>query len=160
MADDRMEQMLDVINEKYEDDFFRLAMHYAAEKEGNLLFEEIKELSKEPDNHPSQEHIKKFTKQLDTHLKKIVRTSRNRHFSKILNKAAVVMLALIVVFSAAMFTVNAFRVRVLNFLISIEPKYTSIQLDDNSDDSNRGQPIVNWTNAYVPTYVSLPFKGL
>lgn len=63
------------------------------------------------------------------------------------------MLALVVTFSAMMLTVQAFRIQVLNFLISIEPNYTSFQLKDNNDGQNNEQLIVNWTNAYVPTYI-------
>jgi hypothetical protein len=156
MADDRMEQMLNDINERYNDDLFRLAMQYAAEKEGKLFVEEMKH--REPECQPSQEQIKKFAKRLDTHLKRRMRASRSRHFARILNKAAVAMLALIVVFSVAMVTVDAFRVSVLNFLISIEPKYTSIQLDDKSDDLSNAQPIVDWNNAYVPTYIPAGYE--
>jgi len=50
-------------------------------------------------------------------------------------------------------TVQAFRIDVLNFLISIEPKYTSFQLNDNESAASSKSLVVNWTNAYVPTYI-------
>lgn len=152
MADNRMEQMLNDINERYDDDIFRLAVQYAAEKEGKLFVDEMKQINEEQESQPSQEQIKKFARYLDAHLKRRRRAGGNRRFSRILNKAAAVILAVIIVFSAAMVTVDAFRVSVLNFLISIESKYTSIQLNDNNNGMNE-QPAVDWTNAYVPTYV-------
>jgi len=52
-----------------------------------------------------------------------------------------------------MVTVQAFRLSVLNFLISIEPKYTSYELQDDDQSGDNEKLIVNWTNSYVPGYM-------
>lgn len=141
------------LNEQYEDALFRLVMNDAAEKEGRLFFEENERLKNDPENLPSQKKIDKFTRLVDSRLKTAGKKQRNHRASKIFTRAAAALLALVVMFSAMMLTVQAFRIQVLNFLISIEPKFTSFQLKDNSDNQNNGQLIVNWTNAYVPTYI-------
>ncbi len=48
---------------------------------------------------------------------------------------------------------EAVRVKVLNFFMDIHQKYTSFQLTDSNIASNNEKPIVNWSKAYVPTYI-------
>lgn len=141
------------LNEQYEDALFRLVMNDAAEKEGKLFFEENERLKDDPANLPSQKDVDRFAGLVDLHLKTAEKNRRNHRTSRIFTRAAAAMLALVVMFSAMMLTVRAFRIQVLNFLISIEPKFTSFQLKDSNDNQNNGQLIVNWTNAYVPTYI-------
>lgn len=141
------------LNEKYEDGLFRLIMNNAAEQEGKLLYEENERLKNGPEYLPSQEDIKRFAKLLDSQLKKTKKTPKIHRVLKILSKTAAALIAIIVIFSAMMLTVQGFRVRVLNFLISIEPKYTSFQLEDNNADQDNRKLTVNWTNTYVPTYI-------
>ncbi|MEA4894676.1 MAG: DUF4367 domain-containing protein [Oscillospiraceae bacterium] len=61
-------------------------------------------------------------------------------------------MTIVVLFSTMMLSVQAFRVKVLNFLISIESEYTSFKLED--DDQTTEKLIVDWKNAYVPTYIT------
>lgn len=141
------------LNEDYEVDLFHLIMNNVAEKEGKLLFEENERLKNDPEYMPSQEDIKKFAKLLDSHLRKAKHKRNILHFSKIINRAAVAMLAIIIIFSTVMVTVQEFRIHVLNFLINIESKYTSYRLSNiDENEQNRGRLALNWTNAYVPTY--------
>lgn len=143
-----------ILYDAYEDGFFRLVMNNVAEKEGKLLFDENEMLKGVPGSIPSEEDIKKFSQLLDFRLKK----SKHRHnaprFSKMINRATVAALAIIIVFSATMVTVQAFRIQVLNFLISIESKYTAYRLSGGDENNkNKAGLAVNWTNAYVPTYI-------
>lgn len=142
------------LNEEHEDSLFRLVMNNAAEKEGKLLFEENEQLKSNPDYLPSQEDTERFTGLLDSHLKKAKKFNKDRRLSRVLNKAAVVMLVVVIAFSTAMVTVQAFRIQVLNFLINMKPKYTSLQLTENDSNQTSEKMIVNWTNTYVPTYIS------
>lgn len=138
----------------YEDGMFRLVMNDVAIKEGKILYDENEMLKCLPASMPSQENIKRFSQLLDSHLEKAKRKHNALRFSKIINRAAVAALVIIVIFSAAMISVQAFRIKVLNFLISIEPKYTSYQLSGNDEnDKSKAGLAVSWTNAYVPTYV-------
>ncbi len=151
MANDN-EQMLNKINEDYTDNLFKLAVNDAFEKDGKLL--ETEPTNEASENQSSHEQFEKFTRLLDSHLKKAKPIRKIKLMPKILNKVAVAMLALVILFSTAMLTVDAFRIRVLNLLISTEPKYTSFQLEDNNgDEQDNDNAIVNLTNTYVPTYV-------
>lgn len=143
-----------ILNDTYEDGVFRLVMNNVAEKEGKLLYEENELLKSNPEYMPSQEEIKKFSRLLDSRLKKANQKHRSLRLSKMINKVAVAVLAITILFSTAMVTVQAFRVQVLNFLISVESKYTSYQLSGSKgNDKNNAGLTVSWTNAYVPTYV-------
>lgn len=70
-----------------------------------------------------------------------------------INRAAVIFLVLIITFSTAVVTVQAFRVKVMNFLIDIQPEYTSFQIKDNTSGSSGEKLTVNRTNTYLPTYI-------
>ena len=141
------------LNEEYEDGLFRLIMNDVAEKEGKRLFEENEQLKKDPANLPSSEDVKRFGKLLDSNTKSIKKYHVNCHVSKTFRKIAVAMITIIVIFHVLMVTVQAFRIRVMNFLISIEPKYTSIQLENAGGGQNDGRLLVNWANSYVPAYI-------
>lgn len=135
-----------------------MVINNVAEKEGKLLFEENEQLKSNPDYLPSQEDIEKFTRLLGSHLKKTKTFNKDRRLLRVLNKAAVVMLAVTIVFSIAMVTVQAFRIQVLNFLINMKPKYTSLQLKENDSNQINEKLIVNWTNAYVPSYIPAGYE--
>lgn len=139
--------------EEYEDSLFRLIMHSAAEKEGKLLLKEKDALQDDPSNKPSDQAMKKFERKLATYRKKSNAQKTTRIFHSIANKAAVFFLILIITFSTAMVTAQAFRVKVMNLLIDIQPEYTSFQIKDNASGSSGEKLTVNWTNTYLPTYV-------
>lgn len=147
----------DKIMEEYEDRLFELVMQDVAEKEGKMLLEEYESYKNDPEYMPSKESIVKFTKLLDQELKKSRKVKKKRSISRVMSKVAVAALAVIIVFSSAMLTIHAFRVQVLNFLINVESKYTSVRLGDDGDAGNQGLA-VSWTNAYVPTYVPVGFE--
>lgn len=139
--------------EEYEDSLFRLVMHSASEKEGKLLLEEKATLQGDSSNKPSAETIKRFEQKLASYRKKSNAQKRKRISLSIVNKAAVFFLVLILTFSTAMITAQAFRVKVMNFLIDIQPEYTSFQIKNNTSGSSGEKLTVNWTNTYLPTYV-------
>ena len=141
------------LNEEYEDRLFKLIMNHAAEKNGKLVDQDIEQLNGDPENLPSQADIKRFSRLLDIHLKKMENSQKKHRRPRLISRIAVALMVIMVVFCGMMLTVQAFRVQVLNFLISIEPKYTSLQLIDNDAGQSNGELIVNWTNAYVPTYI-------
>lgn len=139
--------------EEYEDSLFRLVMHDAAEKEGKLFLEEKEKLKNDPEYKPSPDEIKKFSRQLDTQLKKPKADATRQRVLKSLNRVAVAMLLVIVILFTTVASVQALRVRVLNFIMNIQPEYTSFHLKESDSASNGGSSIVNWTKAYVPTYI-------
>lgn len=139
------------LNELYEDGLFRLVMNDVAEKEGEILFEENERLKSDSENLPSQEDIDRFARRLNSHLKKTKKNQRNHSTSRKFTGVAVALLVLVIIFATMMLTVQALRIQVLYFLISIEPNY--LQLNVDSNDQDNGDWIVNWINAYVPMYI-------
>ena len=144
--------------EEYEDSLFRLIMNDAAEKEGKSFLEEKERLKADPKNQPSPEKIERFSHRLDSLLKKQNRNHRRRSISRILSKVAVVVLVMVAVFSTAMVSVDAFRIKVMNFLIDVQPEYTSFQIKDGSSGSKGEKMVVNWTNTYLPTYIPAGYE--
>ncbi len=144
--------------EEYEDSLFRLVMHSAAEKEGKLLLDEQSALSNDAANKPPAEAVKKFEQRLASYRKKNNTQKRTRFFHSFVNKAAIFFLVLIAAFSTAMVTAQAFRVKVMNLLIDIQPEYTSFQIKDNAAGSSGEKLTVNWTNTYLPTYIPAGYE--
>ncbi|MDD4621439.1 MAG: DUF4367 domain-containing protein [Methanosarcina sp.] len=135
--------------EEYEDSLFILVMNDAAEKEGQVFQEEKEKLKNNPDFQPSPAAIQKFSQQVDTHLKKPKAYARKRRVLSAVNRAAIAMLIMLILGSAAM-TVEAVRVRALNFVMNAEPEYTSFALKEND---KRGEKTVDWHKAYAPTFI-------
>lgn len=150
MSNNSPVQIRKKLYEEYEDSLFKLVMHDAAEKEGQLFLEEKEKLKNDPGFLPSQEAVQKFSQQLDAHLKKSKVYARRRRVLQALNKVAIAMLIVLVILGATVVTVEAVRVRVLNFLMDIQQEYTSFQLKDSGKG---GSTSIDWHKAYVPTYI-------
>lgn len=144
--------------EEYEDSLFHLIMNDAAEKEGKIFLDELVKLKSAPENQPSTEAIKSFERKLTAYGKKNKPQERKHFIFHFINKAAIFFLVLMIAFSAAMVTVKAFRVQVMNFLINIQPEYTSFQIKDNTSGSSGEKLAVNWTNTYLPTYIPAGYE--
>ncbi len=153
MPNNSPEQIRKKLYEEYEDSLFKLVMHDAAEKEGQLFLEEKEKLKNDSEFLPSQEAIQKFSRQLDAHLKKPKAYARRQRILTALNRAAVAMLVILVLLCTTVATVQAVRVRVLNFLTDIQQEYTSFELQNNDNVSNGSSTTVDWHSAYVPTYI-------
>lgn len=144
--------------EEYEDSLFKLLMHDTAEIEGKHFLEEREKLNHDPEFLPSSEAFEQFSRELDTRLKKSKTYAKRRHIPKVLNKAAVAMFFMIVILFTAVTSVQAWRVKVLNLLINIQQEYTSFQLKESKSGSGGGSPVVDWSKAYVPTYIPEGYK--
>ncbi|EHL07521.1 hypothetical protein HMPREF0322_01872 [Desulfitobacterium hafniense DP7] len=153
MANKGTEQTREKLYEDYEDSLFRLIMDEAAEKEGKGYLEEIERLKSEPEFLPSQEALEKFNRRLDNYFKKAKASRRRKRIIGISNRAALAMLIVIALLFTTVASVQALRVKVLNFFIDIQQDHTSFQIRDEGNRANREGPVVNWTKAYVPTYI-------
>lgn len=138
--------------EQYEDSLLRLVMHDVAEHEGQMFLDESKALKDSQESRLSPAALETFTRRLDDELKKQRSRARRPYLLKAMNGVAVAMLAVIVVFFTAMTTVGAFRTRVMNLWLDIRPEYTAFKLKGSGDAAD-GSMVVNWTNAFVPTYI-------
>jgi hypothetical protein len=158
MPNNSPEQIRKKLYEEYEDSLFKLVMHDVAEKEGQLFLEEKEKLKDDPAFLPSKEAVQKFSQLLDAHLKKPKAYARRQHILKALNKVAVVMLIVLVILCTTVVTVQAVRVKVLNFLMDIQQEYTSFELKKNDNGLEGGGAAIDWHNAYVPTYIPDGYK--
>jgi hypothetical protein len=136
--------------EDYEDSLWRVIMLNYAEYEGRQLFEENEILKKDPGNKPSENELKRFDKLITGTFRKrrildIVKISKN-----IMPKIGIFFLIFMLGFAAMFTTVSAFRVQVLNFLLTFEKEYTSVKLSGSeiAGDINNG-----FTNTYAPMYI-------
>ncbi|AGL03317.1 DUF4367 domain-containing protein [Desulfoscipio gibsoniae] len=158
MPNNNPEKIRKKLYEEYEDSLFKLIMYDAAEKEGKLFLEEKEKLKNASESLPSAEAFKRFSQQLDAHLKKPQAYARRRHILKALNRFAVAMLVVIVLLFTTVASVEALRAKVLNFLMDIQPEYTSFELRDNDNGSDGGSSTINWHKAYVPTYIPAGYE--
>ena len=71
-----------------------------------------------------------------------------KRFSK---RAAIIILVFITVMSTIIFSVEAVRIRVLNFFIEKNEKYTEIRIDEKN--SNNLTSELDWENYYSPSYM-------
>lgn len=144
--------------EEYEESLFRLVIHHAAEKEGKIYLNEMAELKSSSENQPSAEAIKRFKRKLITYKRKNKPRKKKQFISRFINKAAIFFLVLIIAFSTAMVSVQAFRIQVLNFLTDIQPEYTSFQIEENGSGTSGEKLTVNWTNTYLPAYIPAGYE--
>lgn len=146
------------VYEQYDEALFRMAIHELAEEEGRQLQASKEELQTQPEYQPSAAALQRFTQQLDGYLLKQQAKARRRKALRGLNRAAVVVLAICVVLGAAMTTVEAFRTQVLNLWLEIQPQFTIFRLREADPDAGGTELIVDWTNAYVPTYIPAGYR--
>ncbi len=158
MSNNSSQLMQKKLYEEYEDSLFRLVMYETAEKEGKALLEERERLKNDPAFVPSEEAVQRFSSQLDNILKKKKAYALKQKTFKMLNRSAVAMLIVIILLFTTVASVQAIRVKVLNFFMDIQPKYTSYQVNESDNGSINGGLDVNWTNAYVPTYIPEGYK--
>ncbi|AFV01536.1 hypothetical protein UNSWDHB_393 [Dehalobacter sp. UNSWDHB] len=158
MLNNSSQSMQKKLYEEYEDSLFRLVMYETVEKEGKVLLEEREKLKYDPAFVPSEEAVQKFSSQLDNILKRKKAYALRQKTFRILNRSAVAMLIVIILLFTTVASVQAIRVKVLNFFMDIQPKYTSYQVNESGNGSGNGGAVVNWTKAYVPTYIPEGYK--
>ena len=140
------------LRDEYEDALFKMLLHDVAEHQGKALLEEQQAIVDTPDSKPSELALKRFSKQLDTELRKQRKVARKQVALAAVRAMAICLVAVLTVFLTAMTTVSAFRTRVMNIWMDIRPEYTAFQLR-SGDSTEGGSMVVNWSNAYVPTYI-------
>ena len=129
----------------------RLAMANYAEIEGKALLEENDSLKKDDFYRLKKEIKAKFMKEFNRHYYK----QRTKEFfnmcRKTFNKTAGILLIAMILISIPVFTVEAVRTKVLNFMLDIQDEYTQIRLQEKDSGNIVGNNLyINWEDAYVP----------
>lgn len=141
--------------EEYEDGLWKVIMRNYAEKEGKELLEETKSIKDDPQFQPSAAERKKYHKLLDGELRKNKIRSLAKISKKILSRIAIFVLVLIIGFAVMFTTISAFRIKVLDFLLTFEKEYTSVRLGEAGFDEIIAS---GFKNTYVPTYIPAGFR--
>lgn len=134
----------------YEDNLFREALKKTAAIQGDRLIKENQTLNQ---NVADLSEIKKA--EFETRLRKALNEKKFRNNSSTMRpiqKIAVIILIIGIMASISFFSVDALRVRILNFFMEIRPEYTEFRLEEENQDLEDSR-IVNWENAFMPTYI-------
>jgi hypothetical protein len=99
-----------------------------------------------------------FPKKLDTWIEEYIKTEEKKekkinlikNIKKQSKRAAIILLIIIAGISTLIFTVEAIRVRVFNYFIERNERYTEIRLEE---ENNIKTPELDWENYYQPTYM-------
>lgn len=138
---------------QYEDCLFRVLMYRYAENEGERFIVENEALKRENKYQPSPKAVGRFNKSVNKAVIKSKLHSFMISIRPLINKAAVFIVILGLVFSFTFTFVSAFRIEVLNFLLKFQEKYTLIRLDDNENNTDSDNSYIIWRNVYIPTYI-------
>jgi len=150
MPNNNLRQIKKKLYEDYEDSLFKLVMYNAAVEEGQHFLQEKAKLKNDLEYQPSPAAVRKFSQQLDSHMRKKQFHIKKQCILKHINKAAIAMVIMFVILGSVVVTVEAVRIKALNFVMDVKPEYTSFALKD----SDKGEStIVDWHKAYVPTFI-------
>src|SRR6056297_991242 len=100
-----------------------------------------------------------FPKELDTWVEEYIKTEEKKekrinlikNIKKQSKKAAIILLIIITGISTLIFTVEAIRIRVFNYFIEKNERYTEIRVEE---ENNIKTPELNWESYYQPTYMT------
>ena len=136
--------------EEHIDSVWGLIMYDYSEAKGEEYLKENEEVKNDSHYAPTPETTERFIKMINGFFRERKLQWLAAKSLKILNKAGIVFIVLTVAFALAFFTVEAFRVEVLNFLLTSEKEFTSVQLEKIEPGNNI---TANFRNAYMPSYI-------
>jgi hypothetical protein len=124
---------------------------YIGEIYVDSIVDELEEKNEEIKN-------RNFPKKLDTWVEEYIRkeekkekkTKLIKNIKKQSKRAAIILLIIIAGISTLIFTVEAIRVRVFNYFIERNERYTEIRVEENEIET----PELDWENYYQPTYMT------
>ena len=139
------EQKKQKLLEQYDDAAFALLMDEYAETEGARLMAEFEAAQ-------AAGQVPQMPQELDEQCRRMIRRDRAkkrgiraaRSFRKVAVKAAVAVLVFIGLITTVVMSVDALRVPVLNFIVEQYEKYSSLQLNNDAQNTDS-----NITNEYL-----------
>ena len=126
------------LEEQYEDAYFALLMDAVAEKEGVRLEELNDHLNQDPSAAVPEEPDRRCRKVIDQHFAAQRRSGYWRTTKRVLNRVAIVAAVMMLLFTTAFALSEDFRVSTLNLLITVEERYTRLEMknDNSGEDLN------------------------
>lgn len=122
-----MDKIKNQLQENYEDALFALLMDEYAQAEGKRLYTQNEDLKNRSDfNLPDGMKARGFQAIRKAFRKKRVR-SITKATGKVISRVAVIVLVLNIAFGVSFFTVEAFRVEVLNMALNYQETHTTVQ---------------------------------
>ena len=132
------------------------AFKYLSERMADIMLDEI----------PSEQELLKtisFSETFDKKMEKLFKQERKKEFSKkillISKRVAVFGIIIIVALGIAAFSVQAIRIKILNFFVDIKEEYTSFRKDEqNSDHDNNESDQSVLIGSYLFNYIPKGFE--
>ena len=124
------------LEEQYEDAYFALLMDAVAEKEGARLEELNDQLNQDPGAAVPEEADRRCRKVIDQHFAAQRHSGYWRTTKRVLNRVAIVAAVMMLLFTTAFALSEDFRISTLNLLITVEERYTRLEMKNDNPDEN------------------------
>lgn len=86
------------------------------------------------------------------------KNKRIKKINSLSKRVAIILITLVICITTITFSVEAFRIKVLNFIIDKQERYTSIEVSGKQVENEKGKLLDNWTDFYLPDYVPEGFE--
>lgn len=73
-------------------------------------------------------------------------------------RAAILILILMAVMTVMTFSIEAFRIKLFNFITDVTEHYTSVQVKEVNEDNENKNIIAEWKDYYLPDYIPHNYK--
>jgi hypothetical protein len=145
---------IDRLREDYEDSLFRYLMAGYSQEVGEELQTDNKNLRAAGEFDPSPEAVRRFDRALNSAFYKRVFINTVKKTYRSMNKAAVLIIAIVMLAGSSVLAIEGVRIGVLNFLIGFEQEYTSLRLDPERGNNIIGDNVyMSWSGGFVPAYI-------
>lgn len=116
-------------------------------------FDEIKKAAEEIE-YPQALHDR-FEQYMNEYKKREQKAKWIARMKKFSKRIAVFLLILGTTVAFLSVSIDAFRVKTLNFIMNVTEKYSSIHLEEMYDREDSLIDLSDWTSYYVPTYYTI-----
>lgn len=130
-----MDNIRQKLNENYEDALFAILMDDYAQSEGQRLLEDNKRLQNDENNVVPAGMEARGIKVINKAFRKMHLKSISKISTKIISRVAVIVLVCNIVFGVSFFSVEAFRVEVLNMALKYQETHTTVRFVDEGAPS-------------------------
>lgn len=139
----------------YDDLMIRIAISGYMKLHGQKVAEDNERLRQDPQYRLTPESAKRFERTVNRAFRKKAASLALKGVYRVVNKAAMVVLAAVTMFGATMFASAEFRNTIYKLILTQEEKYTLIELDSRTNLEFVGNEAYTWEHAFAPTV--MPF---